>query len=132
MGANYTFVDSTITLSPAATQVQTSLERPLAGQSKNLFNALAQVQAGPITARLLYNFFGDRISDVGSLGLPDIMEDARGTVDLVVSSRWRALSIRFSAENLGDEPYEFTQGGKLQRSFTLGRTFQFNFGLSAF
>ena len=43
LNLNYTFVDSKITLAPAQRTVQTSLERPLAGQSKNLFNAMAEV-----------------------------------------------------------------------------------------
>jgi outer membrane receptor protein involved in Fe transport len=132
VGANYTYVDSTITLAPAAAQVQTSLERPLAGQSRNLFNALFEVAAPQVSVRLLYNFFGDRISDVGSLGLPDIIEDQRGSLDLVVSSRWRRLNIRFSAENLADEEFDFTQGGELQRRYRLGRTFLVNVGISAF
>ena len=132
VGANYTFVNSQITLAPAAAQVQTSLERPLAGQSKNLFNGILQVEGDRFTARLLYNFFGSRISDVGSLGLPDILEEGRGSLDFVLSSRFRALSIRFSADNLTDEAFEFTQGGELQRRFELGRTFAINFGLTVF
>ena len=42
VGANYTYVDSEVTLDAAAGQVQTSLVRPLAGTSENLFNALAE------------------------------------------------------------------------------------------
>ena len=132
VGVNYTYVDSRISLSPAAAQVQTSLERPLAGQSKNLFNAMFEVALPRATARLLYNFVGDRISDVGSLGLPDIVEDQRGSLDVVVSSRWRALNLRFSGENLTDESFDFTQGGELQRRFELGRTFAVSVNLSAF
>jgi len=127
------FVDSSITLAPAAAQVQTSLERPLAGQSKNLFNAVFEAGSnGPVTGRLLYNFFGARISDVGSLGLPDIYEDSRGSLDLVLSGRWRALHLRFSAENLTDEAYTFTQDDLLQREYTLGRSFSFGVGVNVY
>jgi len=133
VGANYTWVDSSITLSQAAAQVQTSLERPLSGQSKNLVNLLGEVRGGDWSARVLYNFFGERISDVGSLGLPDIIEDSRGTLDVIVSGRlFDRLSVRLSADNLTDEAYEFRQGGLLQRGFSLGRTFTINFGFSAF
>jgi hypothetical protein len=132
VGANYTRVDSRITLAPAAAQVQTSLERALAGQSTNLFNALFQVEGGGMVARVLYNFFGDRISDVGSLGLPDIIERGRGTLDVVLSARVRAVSLRLSVDNIADEPFEFTQGGLLQRRYEHGRTFTINFGFSAF
>ncbi len=44
VNANYTFVDSKITLLPEQRTVQTSLERPLAGQSKNLFNLTCGVR----------------------------------------------------------------------------------------
>lgn len=132
LGANYTYVNSAITLAPAAAQVQTSLNRPLAGQSENLFNVLAEVSRGPVTARVLYNFFGERISDVGSLGLPDILEDGRGTVDVSLSARHRALRFRVTAENLGDEEFDFTQGGELQRRYTTGRSVAFNIGVAAF
>ncbi|HEX6210252.1 MAG TPA: TonB-dependent receptor, partial [Methylomirabilota bacterium] len=131
-GANYTFVDSEVTLSPAAAQVQTSLSRPLEGQSQNLFNVMVEARRNQTYGRLLYNFFGDRINDVGSLGLPDIIEQGRGTLDLIVGTRWNRLAIRFSLENVFDEPYEFTQGGRVQREFELGRTAMFSFGFSSF
>jgi hypothetical protein len=133
VGANYTFVDSSITLSPAAAQVQTSLERALAGQSKNLFNIVFEAgSGGPVTGRVLYNFFGARISDVGAQGLPDIFEDSRGSLDVILSGRARGMTWKFSAENLTDEPYTFTQGGELQREFELGRSYQFGVGLSLY
>jgi outer membrane receptor protein involved in Fe transport len=82
---------------------------------------------------MLYNFFGDRISDVGSVGLPDIIEEGRGTLDLVLSARVaRKLNVRFGVDNLTDADYEFSQGGQLQRLFTFGRTFTLNLGFSAF
>lgn len=133
LGANYTWVDSQITLAPAAAQVQTSLERPLAGQSQNLLNVMGEVRGGIWSARVLYNFFGERISDVGSLGLPDIIEDGRGSLDVILSARlFNKLNVRFSADNLTDESFEFFQGGLPQRSFDMGRTFSINFGFSAF
>jgi TonB-dependent receptor len=133
VGANYTWVDSKITLSPTAAQVQTSLERPLAGQSKNLVNVVAEAQVGTMTLRGLYNFFGDRISDVGSLGLPDIIENGRGMLDVVLSARlFNRLNVRASVDNLTDVDFKFTQSDRLQRLFNRGRTFTINFGLSAF
>jgi hypothetical protein len=133
VGANYTFVDSNVSLTPAAAQVQTSLERPLSGQSKNLFNLSAEARGRGISGRVLYNFFGKRISDVGSQGLPDIIEDGRGSLDFILAARVASrLNIRFSADNLTDEDFEFTQGGRIQRLFNLGRTFTLNFGFSAF
>lgn len=132
VGANYTWVDSTIELTAQAAQVQTSLERPLAGQSGNILNLFAAVTAGPVDIRALYNYFDSRISDVGSVGLPDIFEEGRGTVDLLLSTEVRRLRIGLSAENLTDAEYRYTQGDRTHRAFKLGRTFSVNLGFSAF
>ena len=127
VGANYTYVDSEVTLSPAARQVQTSLVRPLAGTSPNLFNALFEVRGLGYSGRLLFNYFDDRISDVGSLGLPDIIEKGRRSLDFVLAKRFDRASLRLAFTNLTDQPFEFTQGGDgpTQRIFNLGRSMSF-------
>jgi outer membrane receptor protein involved in Fe transport len=132
INANYTFVDSKITLLPEQQTVQTSLERPLAGQSRNLFNLMAEANAKGFSARLLYNFFGDRISDVGSNAAPDILENGRGSLDLVFSQRLGPATFRLNLENLTDSEYLFTQGVEDQRVFKLGRTVGLSVGLSLF
>lgn len=123
--ANYTHVDSQIELEQVAGQVQTSLDRPLAGQSANVFNLSVDVDLPEIggSVRVLYNWFDDRIVDVGSLGLPDIYEEGRGILDAVFTKRFEALSLRASFDNLLDSEHRFTQGGELQRLFKLGRSF---------
>lgn len=132
VAANYTFVDSQIEIGEEAGNVQTSLERPLAGQSQNLFNAIVEFRADNIdfNTRVLYNYFGDRIADVGSLGLPDIIEEGRGRLDLVFSKGLGAAGIRVSFENLLNDEHLFTQGGETQRRFELGRKIAFQFSYS--
>ncbi len=127
VGANYTYVDSEVTLSPASRQVQTSLVRPLAGTSANLFNALLEVRGLGFSGRLLWNYFDDRISDVGSLGLPDIIEKGRQSLDLVFSRRWDQASLKVALSNLTDQDYVYTQGtdGPTQRIYNLGRSISF-------
>lgn len=135
VNANYTFVDSKITLLPEQRNVQTSLERPLAGQSRNLFNLTGEFAARGFSTRLLYNFFGDRISDVGAFEAPDIVEQGRGSLDLVFAQRIRGLGIRLTLENLTDSDYRFTQtltDDETQRLFKLGRTIALSFGYNVF
>ncbi len=133
INANYTFVDSKITLAPEQRSVQTSLERALAGQSKNLFNVTAEYAVGGFSARVLLNYAGDRISDVGANQAPDIIEQGRETVDLVFTQRLGSrFNVRLSGENLTDSGYEFTQGNRTQRSFKLGRTIGVSFGVNVF
>jgi outer membrane receptor protein involved in Fe transport len=129
---NYTFVDSEITLTDNARRVQTSQTRALAGQSKNLFNGVGELSFGGFSARVLYNFFDDRISDVGANQAPDIVESGRGSLDLVLMQRLRGLGLRLTIENLTDEPYLFTQGDQDQRRYELGRAVMFSVGYSFF
>jgi len=132
--ANYTLVDSQIELSRGAGEVQTSLDRPLAGQSENLFNAILEVRApsAAFSGRVLYNYFGDRISDVGSLGLPDIIEEGRSRLDLVFSKDIGHSTVRVSLDNLLNNEHLYTQGGEIQRRFEIGRkiTFQFSYSFA--
>ena len=123
--ANYTFVGSRIELEEAAGQVQTNLDRPLAGQSAHVFNFSADLDLPEVggSFRVLYNFFGDRIVDVGSLGMPDIYESGRGVLDAVFRKRFASWSLRAAFDNLLDSEHEFTQGGRVQRVFRLGRSF---------
>jgi hypothetical protein len=129
---NYTFVDSEISLRPEQRTVQTSLARPLAGQSKNLFNWMAEYALRGFSARVLVNYFGDRISDVGSNQAPDIIEQGRGSVDLVFGHKFNRFNVRLAVDNLTDSEYLFTQGVEQQRLFKLGRTIGLSIGLSVF
>jgi TonB-dependent receptor len=136
VNANYTFVDSQITLKSDQRTVQTSLERALAGQSKNVFNVTTEYAARGFNVRLLINRYGDRISDVGSNGAPDIIEQGRPQVDLVLSQKLGRFNVRIGGDNLLDSRYNFTQGiGNTQereRSFVLGRTFSLSVGVNVF
>ena len=137
VNANYTYVDSEVTLAPEARSVQTSQNRPLAGQSNNLFNLIGETTWGGFQARVLFNYFGDRIADVGANGAPDIVEEGRETLDVVLIQRINRLNVRLSFENLTDPDFLWTQGleGRLteqQRVFKLGRTVGLTFGYSFF
>jgi outer membrane receptor protein involved in Fe transport len=133
LNANYTWVDSQITLSPEQRTVQTSQTRPLAGQSNNLFNLTAEYTFKGFSTRLLFNYFDDRISDVGANQAPDTIENGRESVDLVFVQRLKErFSLRFSIENLTDADWVFTQGDRSQRYFQLGRTVGFAFGYDVF
>jgi outer membrane receptor protein involved in Fe transport len=131
---NYTFVDSQIEIEEQAGQVQTSLERPLAGQSRNLVNGTFELRIPEwdASARLLYNFFDDRIVDVGSLGLPDIIEEGRHTLDVVFTKGVGPVTFRLGGENILDSEHLFTQGGFRQRAYHRGATWFVRASYSAF
>lgn len=136
INANYTFVDSKITLNAAQRTVQTSLERALAGQSRNVFNVTTEYTRAGFNVRLLINRYGDRISDVGSNGAPDIVEQGRPQIDLVMSQRVGRMNLRFGIDNLADSRYNYTQGvgdtQERERSYVLGRVISLSAGFNVF
>ena len=116
----------------SSTRVQTSQTRALAGQSKNLLNAIGEFTLGGFQARALYNFSDDRISDVGANQAPDIIEQGRGSLDVVLMQRIRGLGLRLTIENLTNEPYLFKQADEDQRRYELGRAVMLSVGYSFF
>jgi hypothetical protein len=71
---------------------------------------------------------------VGAFEAPDIIEQGRGSLDLVFAQRVRKLNVRLTLENLTDPDYEFTQAGAQdpQRLFRLGRVVALSFGYNVF
>lgn len=134
---NFTFVDSNVEIPESEQLILTSRERPLLGQSRYIFNLITD-WAKPkwrSSARFYLNTVSSRITDVGSFGLPDVVQDSNIFLDFVYqfdiseNGRW---SIRFSAENLSDNLYRWTQGDFTQRQYRLGRTFTVGTSFSIF
>ncbi len=135
VSANYAYIDSEIQLSTDGPSGQTNNTRPLQGQSPYVAN----VQVGydnkdrGISASLLFNKFGKRISEAGTSGRPDIYEQPFNQVDFVYSHvfarRWK---ISFKAQNLLDDEVVFLQGEAITRTFTRGRSFSLGFSFDVF
>jgi outer membrane receptor protein involved in Fe transport len=128
---NFTFVASDIRIREEDARLVTSLHRPLMGQSRFIFNAIAEWirPRWRSSARFDANYVSRRLSDVGTFGLPDIYQEGNTFLDFIYeyslteSGTW---VLKFTAENLADNHFRWTQGDVLQRSYRLGR----NFGLS--
>ncbi|WP_154224150.1 TonB-dependent receptor plug domain-containing protein [Marinicella rhabdoformis] len=126
LSTNFAYIDSEITLSTDRAGSQTNNTRPLQGQSPYVVN----VQIGydnkekGINASLLFNVFGERISEAGTSGSPDVYEQPFRQLDFVYSQkfadRWK---ISFKAKNLLDDEVEFLQGDAITRQYKKGRTF---------
>ena len=124
---NVSYIESSVELKEEDRGILTNLERPLQGQSDWLFNA--QVGYEPfagITATLLYHYFGERITEVGIEGAPDLIEQPFGELNFVyiheLSDNWQ---LQFKAKNILDEDSEIMQGGMITTSFNKGRDFSF-------
>lgn len=106
--------------------------RPLQGQSPYIFNLdLGYDNQGTgTTANLLYNIFGDRLSEVTSDATPDVYENSRGLLSFNLSQRiYRSVSAKFSAKNILNSSVRFIHEYKgqeyVRRHYELGRSFAF-------
>jgi outer membrane receptor protein involved in Fe transport len=125
---NFTFVDSSVTIRPEDRGILTSTNRPLAGQSRYIYNVMAE-WAQPrwrSQARFYANHVSRRLSEVGTNGLPDIYQERNVFLDFVYQytlDEKGKKTLRFTGENLGDNTYRWAQSGLPTRRYQLGRTF---------
>jgi outer membrane receptor protein involved in Fe transport len=125
---NFTFVDSNVRIPTDQFVILTSSNRPLVGQSRYIYNVIAEWVKPQLhsQARFYVNSVSRRITDVGTFKLPDVYQERNTFLDFVYqydileNGKW---SFRFSAENLTDNEYRYTQADFLVRQFKIGRTF---------
>ncbi|HEX5732578.1 MAG TPA: outer membrane beta-barrel protein [Blastocatellia bacterium] len=137
LNANYTYVRSRVDIGEENRLVLTNIERPLVGQAGNIVNLILdyEIPRFDAEARALYNFTGDRISDVGAFGLPDIIEHSYPHLDLLFAKRfggerkWRA---EFTAENVLNRRVDFRQADQAFRVYRPGRRFSFGVSYTIF
>jgi outer membrane receptor protein involved in Fe transport len=133
--ANYTWVDSQVTIDDAQT-AGTNLERPLVGQPDNVLNLIVEWTRpqSDTGLRLLYNYVDDKIAFAGFFGLPDVLEEARHSLDLSFQQGLGfladGLSLKFSLTNLLDEERHWTQGGQTYRLYQPGLGTSLSIGYS--
>jgi outer membrane receptor protein involved in Fe transport len=137
VSSNFTFVDSNIEIQPEDATIITSQSRPLLGQSRYLANVVLQ-WARPkwrSDTKFYANYVSRRIADAGTFRLPDIYQEANTFLDFIYQysfgekGKW---GLRFEAENLGNNDYQWKQGDIVQRDYRLGRTFQVGASYSFF
>jgi outer membrane receptor protein involved in Fe transport len=126
---NYTFVNSKVSIGELENSILTSTERPLMGQSQNVLNAVLVhvVPSWDFESRVIFNYTGERISDVGSLGLPDVIEQGFAGLDVRFAKRFggerKPWSVEFEIENVLDRVHDTRQGGLGYQTYRSGRDF---------
>ena len=111
--------------------------RKLQGQSPFVVNvdlAYDNPSTGS-TVSLYYNIFGRRLAEVSLGGTPDVFEEPRGDLDLLLSQRLPfGFTVKASAKNLLNDDYRLTQAYKgrdyVVRSYERGREFSLGFSYS--
>ncbi len=134
---NFTFVDSDVIIPVERFPQLTSRNRPLVGQSRFIYNAIVEWSKPTLrsSARFYSNSVSRRITDVGTFQLPDIYQERNTFLDAVYqfdireNGKW---TLRFSAENLTNNNYRYSQSDILIRSFRIGRTFTIGTSYSFF
>jgi TonB-dependent receptor len=132
---NIALIQSQIELGDAA-GVATSKDRALQGQSPYVVNTqLGYDNAGEdgngITATLLYNVFGPRISDVGRFGTPDVYEESFHQLDFVYGQKLgHGVKFGFKAKNLLNLEQIFKQGTEVSERYRRGRDFSVSLSYS--
>lgn len=113
-------------------------ERELTGQSDILSNVMISYSNFDLglDASLAYNYTGERVILVGAENAPDIVEESRGKLDLLLKYMLpffggRDMELELKVQNLLDEEVEWTQGGlRYERwnpgvSYSLGLSLEF-------
>ncbi len=129
ISGNYAYVRSRVTIGPQSLNVLTSLRRPLIGQSEHLINAALDWEIprwNASSVRVLAQYVGRRLMEVGAYGLADIAQEGIPTVDLVFSKQFlteaKRMEVKLSMENLLDRPIRFFQGPDPYWFYRRGRT----------
>jgi outer membrane receptor protein involved in Fe transport len=114
----------------AAGAIQTNRSRSMQGQSDTLINTTLSYEPegkSGMSLNLGYSVAGDRISQVGVLGLPDIIEEPfhelSFNASIPFSDSWRA---GVKLKNILDESVEFSQGGQPVRRYKPGPEVSFS------
>jgi TonB-dependent receptor len=126
LGGNLALIESEVTLDEEQKGELTNTERALQGQSDWVLNLNAGYENPDrgIVANLLFNMSGERISQLGTRGRPDIKKQPVPRLDFVYSQElFEAWKLKFEAANLLDPDIEFEQGSNLTRSHQEGREF---------
>ncbi len=114
VGANASFITSSVTVGEEQQRAATSSERPLQGQAAYMVNGSIsyEPEASPISATVLYNVMGRELVTVGLLGLPDVYAEPFHKIDLTVSYELsEGLKLKGGARNLLGQSRRAEQGG---------------------
>jgi len=120
---NYTVTDSNAVTNPEFITLSSYDDRPLVGQPDNILN-IQFGYYGSDDSRLsvIYNDVGNRIRELGSDVIPNVMEDLPETLDMVYKKTFRAfdgnLDLTIKLRNLLEEPYEALQGDRVYETYS--------------
>ncbi|TCC87040.1 TonB-dependent receptor [Pedobacter frigiditerrae] len=119
--ANTSIIFSTVNLNSLVSEITS---RALQGQSPYLINAglLFNEPKTNLSFNLLYNRVGERISEVGYQGYPDIYEKGRNMIDFQISKRLlkNKAELRLNLVDILNEKIYFYQNNNTKNTYQAG------------
>lgn len=118
---NSSIIFSTVNLNSLVSEITS---RALQGQSPYLINAglLFSEPKSNLSFNLLYNRIGERISEVGYQGYPDIYEKGRNMIDFQISKRMikNKAELRLNLADILNEKVYFYQNNNEKKTYQPG------------
>ena len=99
--SNTSFINSEVDIN--------GVKRQLQGQSNYVVNGGLNLHKNNNTFNISYNRVGDRISAVGFQGYPDIFENSRDVVDIVILHKIKNGEIKLAISDIFRQPFEYYQ-----------------------
>jgi len=99
--SNTSFINSEVDIN--------GVKRQLQGQSNYVVNGGLNLHKNNNTFNISYNRVGDRISAVGFQGYPDIFENSRDVVDIVILRKIKNGEIKLAVSDIFRQPFEYYQ-----------------------
>jgi hypothetical protein len=99
--SNTSFINSEVDIN--------GIKRQLQGQSNYVLNGGLNLHKNNNTFNISYNRVGDRISAVGFQGYPDIFENSRDVVDIVILRKIKNGEIKLAVSDIFRQPFEYYQ-----------------------
>ena len=99
--SNTSFINSEVNIN--------GVKRQLQGQSNYVLNGGLNLHKNNNTFNISYNRVGDRISAVGFQGYPDIFENSRDVVDIVLLRKIKNGEIKLAVSDIFRQPFEYYQ-----------------------
>ena len=120
---NYTVTDSNAVTNPEFITLSSYDDRPLVGQPDDILNIqIGYYGSDDSRLSIIYNDVGNRIRELGSDVIPNVMEDLPETLDIVYKKTFQAidgnLDLTIKLRNLLEEPYEALQGNQVYETYS--------------
>lgn len=127
--ANATLMKSRITPGNDSISALTEASRPMVGQAPYVVNAGATYATDSgLSATVLYNVVGKRITSAGTSPLPDTYEMPRNVLDATLQlPLGGTVTAKLSGKNLLDSPYRQVQGDVTRLRYRAGRVVTLGF-----